>query len=70
MKRIALLDNILYNRLPCTAPTRWNFTSKLVSTVLSNKDYLTNVLVHILDSECFVNTSIMESLSLKHLLLA
>jgi hypothetical protein len=40
IKRTKILDLICGNRLPTSAPTRWNFTSRAVFTTHANKNKL------------------------------
>lgn len=65
-KRTNVLDTICGNRLPTTAPTRWNFTSRVVSTVYTHKTQLINVFEHIIHNPDFDKLSIRESSGLKH----
>ena len=39
-KRIKALDDIVQRRFPRAAPTRWNYTSRLVNTVKENHEAL------------------------------
>ncbi|XP_054626214.1 zinc finger MYM-type protein 1-like [Dunckerocampus dactyliophorus] len=48
-KRAQLLDDICQLCLPRTAPTRWQHTSRLVSTVFERRDALKEVFNHILE---------------------
>lgn len=57
------------NRLPSTALTHSNFTSTVLSAVLSNKDQLTIIFERILDSGYFASTSTKEDSGLKHFFL-
>lgn len=44
-----LLDNICQRRLPRVAPTRWQYTSRVVSTVFEKRDALKELFHHILE---------------------
>ena len=46
-KRIALLEEFRCARLPRNAPTRWNFSSRVVNTVASNYDELHDIFENI-----------------------
>ncbi|GAB1597398.1 uncharacterized protein LOC115225801 isoform X1 [Argonauta hians] len=48
-KRAQLLDEICQRRLPHVAPTRWQYTSRIVNTVLEMKDALKELFQHILE---------------------
>lgn len=48
-KRTQLLDAICQRRLPRVAPTRWQYTSRLVSTVFEKRDALKELFNHILE---------------------
>lgn len=49
-KRVMMLEETRCSRMPKSAPTRWNFTSRLVNTVAENRDRLmetfTNIINH------------------------
>ncbi|CAF2038780.1 unnamed protein product [Rotaria magnacalcarata] len=49
-KRTAMLDSIVGKRFPKLAPTRWNYSSRLVETVKENKDDIMNLLEIILEN--------------------
>ncbi|XP_056619959.1 zinc finger MYM-type protein 1-like [Triplophysa dalaica] len=49
-KRTALLEEVGCSRLPKSAPTRWNFNSRAVSTVAENREKLLNVFRRIVDA--------------------
>ncbi|KAK9976933.1 hypothetical protein ABG768_018754, partial [Culter alburnus] len=49
-KRTALLDEVGCSRLPKSAPTRWNFHSRAVSTVAENREKLLDVFKRIVDA--------------------
>ena len=44
-----MLDNIVGKRFPKLAPTRWNYSSRLVETVKENKDDIMDLLRNILE---------------------
>lgn len=46
-KRMQLLDEICQRQLPRVAPTRWNFTFRLLYTVVEKKDELSEIFEHI-----------------------
>ena len=48
-KRTALLDEMVGKRFPKLAPTRWNYSGRLVGTVKENKDSLMDLLKAILE---------------------
>ncbi|KAL1251970.1 hypothetical protein QQF64_019766 [Cirrhinus molitorella] len=48
-RRTQLLDDICQRRLPRVAPTRWQYASRLVSTVFENKAALKELFHHILE---------------------
>ena len=48
-KRVALLKDHGCARMPRSAPTRWNFTSRVVNTVASNYDKLVEIFDHFVD---------------------
>ncbi|KAK0151974.1 Zinc finger MYM-type protein 1 [Merluccius polli] len=47
-KRVALLEEFRCARLPRNAPTRWNFSSRVVNTVASNYDELHDIFENII----------------------
>lgn len=62
-----VLDQICGNRLPTTAPTRWNFTSRVVNTVYNNRTQLIEVFNHIIQSPDFNTISIREASGLNNI---
>lgn len=52
-KRTNVLDEVLKRRLPKNAETRWNFKSRLISTVVSNRENLLEVFETITNSAEF-----------------
>lgn len=57
-KRTNILDNIASSRLPTASQTRWNFKSRLITTVLKNREVLIEVFDHIINNEEFSNDRI------------
>ena len=49
-KRTSMLDSIVGKRFPKLAPTRWNYSSRLVETVKENKEDIIDLLKSILES--------------------
>ncbi|KAL4154101.1 hypothetical protein QTP88_001934 [Uroleucon formosanum] len=49
-KRTNVLQNFVKRKLPSVAPTRWNFTSRLVNTIKENYDMLLLFFEHIHDN--------------------
>ena len=49
-KRTSMLDSIVGKRFPKLAPTRWNYSSRLVETVIENKGDIIDLLKSILES--------------------
>lgn len=48
-KRVALLEELDCARMPKTAPTRWNFSSRVVNTVARNHEKLLNTFTRVLE---------------------
>lgn len=48
-KRVALLEESDCARMPKTAPTRWNFSSRVVNTVAGNHEKLLNTFTRVLE---------------------
>ena len=48
-RRTQLLDEICQRRLPRVAPTRWQYTSRVVNTVFEKRDALKELFHHILE---------------------
>nr|CAI5866245.1 unnamed protein product [Callosobruchus analis] len=70
-KRSEVLDRIVDGRIPTNAPTRWNFSSRAVVTVESQRRKLIEVFEFILESEDFFNDNqtLREAYGLRQLLL-
>ena len=49
-KRTNELDNIVKKRFPKAAPTRWNYSSRLVNTVKENLDNLKQLFENIIEN--------------------
>ena len=60
-KRTTVLDDIVKKRFPKLAPTRWNYSSRLVETVRDNQQELLQLFEHIAESEDFDQKSINEA---------
>lgn len=60
-KRTATLDSVVAKRLPRASQTRWNFHSRVVSTVYENKDLLLECFNTIQQSPEFDSISIREA---------
>ncbi|XP_018575035.1 zinc finger MYM-type protein 1-like [Anoplophora glabripennis] len=52
-KRREVLDNVCKRYLPNSSDTRWNFKSRLITTILNNRDNLIEVFDTIVNSEDF-----------------
>lgn len=48
-KRVMMLEDAGCAKMPRNAPTRWNFTSRVVNTVASNHDKLIDTFTHIVE---------------------
>nr|CAI5867315.1 unnamed protein product [Callosobruchus analis] len=70
-KRSEVLNRIVDRRIPTNAPTRWNFSSRAVVTVESQRKKLIEVSEFILESEDFFNDNqtLREAYGLRQLLL-
>jgi hypothetical protein len=55
IKRTNVLDNICGNRVPTNAPTRRNFTSKVVFTINKNRPNSIEVFDYLIDNDEFQN---------------
>jgi hypothetical protein len=67
-KRTAILDEVVKNRLPRSAPTRWNFKSRCVVSVFKYKKDLITCLTRIVDDESSDQSTIRKAVGLKHIL--
>jgi hypothetical protein len=69
-KRSDVLNQIMGCRIPSNSQTRWNFTSRAVFTVSTNKDVLIEVIEHIINRDDFKNNqqTIREATGLKNIL--
>ena len=61
-KRTAVLDDMVKRRFPKLAPTRWNYSSRLVETVRDNQEELIQLFEHVTESQNFDQKSINEAL--------
>ena len=67
-KRAAVLESLSSSRLPRPSATRWNLRSRLVSTVLENRQKLIQCFTVIIESADFDDNSIHSAIGLKRLL--
>lgn len=56
-QRTAILDNIVKKRLPHSAPTRWNFNSRVVCTIFEHRKAIIEVMQKILNESRNVSTT-------------
>jgi hypothetical protein len=69
-KRTQLLDDMSCARLPSNSDTRWSFKSRIIKTILNQKDTLFRVFDKIINSDNFArdHDSIREAVGFKRLL--
>lgn len=56
-QRTAILDDIVKNRLPRSAPTRWNFNSRVVCTIFEHREAIIEVMQKLLNESKNVSTT-------------
>jgi len=67
-KRTAILDEVVKKRIPRIASTRWNFKSRVVSTVHKYKNDIYECLERILDDNSYDYKTMNKAIGLKHYL--
>lgn len=67
-KRTAVLDDIMKKRIPKSSGTRWNFKSRIVSTLFKYKNEIEECLNKILDDDSNDYTTVNKAVGLSNLL--
>lgn len=67
-KRTAVLDEVVKKRIPKNATTRWNFKSRIVSTIFKYKSEIYECLEKILDDDSNDYSTVNKAIGLKNLL--